>query len=76
VELEPAWAELAQRAAAALGLELAGVDLMLTPQGEPWLVEVNYTPGFRGLEEATGRDIAGLILDYALSGSPGATGAV
>jgi len=76
VELEPAWAGLAQRAAAALGLELAGVDLMLTPRGGPWLVEVNYTPGFRGLEEATGRDIAGLILDYALSPTPGTAGAV
>jgi ribosomal protein S6--L-glutamate ligase len=58
--------ELAVAAAQALGLEIAGVDLMVLPDGRAMVVEANYAPGFRGLEAATGMDIAGLILDYVL----------
>lgn len=56
-------AELALAAAAVVGLEIAGVDLILAAGG-PLVMEVNSTPGFKGLEQATGRDIAGLILDW------------
>lgn len=57
-------ARLALAACRALGLEIAGVDLMDTPQGL-LLLEANYSPGFQGLEQATGLDVAGLILDHA-----------
>ncbi len=57
---------LAVKATQALRLEIAGVDLMIAPDGRIMVVEVNYSPGFRGLESVTGRDIAGLIMDYTL----------
>lgn len=57
---------LALKATSAVGLEIAGVDIMIS-QGEPPLVgEVNYAPGFKALEESTGRDIAGEIIDYVV----------
>lgn len=58
--------DLAQRARQAVGLEIAGVDLMQAPDGSWWLGEVNFTPGFKGLEEATGQDIAVKILEFSL----------
>lgn len=57
--------EMAVAAARALGLTVAGVDLILDASGRTWLIEVNYSPGFRGLESATGLDVAGLILEAA-----------
>lgn len=57
---------LAVAATRALGLDIAGVDLIQTASGELQVIEVNYAPGFRGLESATGLDIAGRIIDYAI----------
>ena len=57
---------LALRACRALGLEIAGVDMLRDGEGRLHLMEVNHSPGFQGLEEATGLDVAGLLLDYAL----------
>jgi ribosomal protein S6--L-glutamate ligase len=64
VDLQPEWEEIALRAADTLGLEIAGVDLIVDQHGEVNVIEVNYTPGFSGLEAATGLDIAGRIIDY------------
>lgn len=58
---------LASRAAQAVGLDIAGVDLILPRHGVPMIVEVNYAPGFRGLESATGIDVADRIVSYVLS---------
>jgi [lysine-biosynthesis-protein LysW]---L-2-aminoadipate ligase len=57
--------ELALRAAEAVGGGVLAVDLMESPRG---LVvhEVNPTPEFKTLAGATGRDIAGRIVDYAV----------
>jgi ribosomal protein S6--L-glutamate ligase len=60
-------AALACRAAAAIGLEIAGIDLMIDAQDRPLVIEANYAPGFQGLEQATGLDIAGKMIDHALS---------
>jgi ribosomal protein S6--L-glutamate ligase len=54
---------LALAAARALGLEVAGVDLMVDPAGRATVGEVNLSPGFRGLEEATGVDAAGAVVE-------------
>jgi ribosomal protein S6--L-glutamate ligase len=54
---------LALRAAAALGLEVAGVDIMQDAGGATVVGEVNLSPGFRGLEEATGVDAAGAMVE-------------
>lgn len=48
----------------ALGLEVAGVDYLESNDG-PKVIEVNASPGFEGLEQATGKDIAGEIVRYA-----------
>ncbi len=66
VHLSAAEADLALRSAAALGLEIAGVDLMIAADGRPVVNEVNYSPGFRMLESATGADVAGAMIDYTL----------
>ena len=66
VTLEPAYVEAALRATSVVGLEVAGVDLLETRAG-PTLLEVNSSPGFEGLERATGLDAAGAIVDRALA---------
>jgi len=66
VELLPEWEEIALKAADALALEIAGVDLIVDEKGKACVIEVNYSPGFSGLEAATGLDIAGRIIDYVV----------
>jgi RimK family alpha-L-glutamate ligase len=55
---------LAVRAAAAVGADYAGVDLLTGRDGTTYVVEVNGIPGWRGLQEATGLDIAGRLVDH------------
>ncbi len=50
------------KAAKAMGLIIAGVDLMRSDRG-PLVLEVNASPGF-GVEKVTGRNVAGAILDH------------
>lgn len=50
------------RAAKAMGLSVAGVDLMRSERG-PLILEVNASPGF-GIEKVTGRNVAGAIIEY------------
>lgn len=57
LELDPQLVDLAQRAAAALDLGVAGVDLLPSCDG-PVIAEVNSSPGLEGLSRATGRDLA------------------
>jgi len=59
----------AVRAAAVLGLGVAGVDLIRSRRG-PLVLEVNSSPGLEGIEEATGVDIAGQIIDFLVAGLP------
>ncbi len=66
VELNEELADMAVRSASAVGLEIAGVDLMVDADGKRFVNEVNYAPGFRGLEAATGKDIAGVMIDYVI----------
>jgi ribosomal protein S6--L-glutamate ligase len=56
--------EAAVQAARVLGLEVAGVDLLESADG-PKVMEVNSSPGFEGLERATGVDVAGAIVEEA-----------
>ncbi|MBW3581808.1 MAG: RimK family alpha-L-glutamate ligase [Euryarchaeota archaeon] len=56
---------VAIQAAAVLGINIAGVDMLMGKDG-PKVIEVNSSPGFEGLEAATGRDIAGDIIDFTI----------
>lgn len=58
----------AVRAAALLGLGVAGVDLIRSRRG-PLVLEVNSSPGLEGIEAATGIDVAGRIVDHVVAGS-------
>jgi ribosomal protein S6--L-glutamate ligase len=63
VELDEEAKTLAVRAAQIMGLRVAGVDLLESEDG-PLVMEVNSSPGLEGIEQATGLDIAGAIIDY------------
>lgn len=54
--------KVAIKAAKAMGLNVAGVDLMRSSRG-PLILEVNASPGF-GIEKITGRNVAGAIIEY------------
>lgn len=54
--------KMAIKAARAMGLNIAGVDMMRSDRG-PLILEVNASPGF-GIEKVTGRDVAGPIIEY------------
>ncbi|HRN90615.1 MAG TPA: 30S ribosomal protein S6--L-glutamate ligase, partial [Candidatus Saccharibacteria bacterium] len=54
--------KVAIKAAKAMGLNIAGVDMMRSNRG-PLVLEVNASPGF-GIEKVTGRDVAGAIIEY------------
>jgi ribosomal protein S6--L-glutamate ligase len=64
IDLSPEQEAIALKAAYAVDLEIAGVDLIVDQKGGVSVIEVNYSPGFKGLESATGLDIAGQIVDY------------
>ncbi|GAA0400181.1 30S ribosomal protein S6--L-glutamate ligase [Cocleimonas flava] len=53
--------KLALDAAKTLGLKVAGVDIIRSSKG-PLLLEVNSSPGLEGIETATGKDIAGMVI--------------
>ncbi|MEE4360213.1 MAG: 30S ribosomal protein S6--L-glutamate ligase [Pseudomonadales bacterium] len=63
VRITPAERQAAIGAANAMGLNVAGVDILRSNHG-PLVLEVNSSPGLRGIEEATGRDVAGMIIDF------------
>jgi len=65
-QLPAAWEELAVRAAAVVGADYAGVDLIPSMDGEVFVLEVNGIPGWRGLRRATGLDVAGAIVDHVI----------
>ncbi len=67
-ELCPEWADLAVRAARAVGTGYAGVDLLPAEDGRILVAEVNGIPGWAGLQRTTTVDIAGMVADHVLEG--------
>jgi ribosomal protein S6--L-glutamate ligase len=63
VELSPNETATAVRAANAMGLEVAGVDLIQSDEG-PMVLEINSSPGLEGIETVSGVDIADLIVKH------------
>lgn len=65
VHLDDEQYEVAIKAARALGLNVAGIDMILTNDG-PVVLEANSSPGFEGLEAATEKDIASNIIRFVI----------
>jgi len=63
IDLTPEECQIAQHAAAAVGLNVSGVDIVRSARG-PLVMEVNSSPGLEGIEGATGIDIAGQIIAF------------
>ncbi|MEQ8218859.1 MAG: 30S ribosomal protein S6--L-glutamate ligase [Arenibacter sp.] len=63
IELTDEEENAAIKAARAMGLGVAGVDMLQSARG-PLILEVNSSPGLEGIEAATGKDIAGLMIKY------------
>jgi ribosomal protein S6--L-glutamate ligase len=63
IKITPEERSTAVRAAQTMGLNVAGVDLLRSNHGAV-VMEVNSSPGLEGIENATGKDIAGIIIDF------------
>ncbi|WP_406661729.1 30S ribosomal protein S6--L-glutamate ligase [Methanolobus sp. ZRKC3] len=63
IKITPEERSTAIRAANIMGLNVAGIDLLRSNHG-PVVMEVNSSPGLEGIEAATGKDIAGMIIEY------------
>ncbi|KLV06582.1 ribosomal protein S6 modification protein [Photobacterium aquae] len=63
IRISPEERKTAVAAAKAMGLSVAGVDLLRSNRG-PLVMEVNSSPGLEGIEGATGKDIAGMIVEF------------
>lgn len=64
ISLPDDWSALAVRAAAAVGADYAGVDLLAGRDGATYVLEVNGIPGWKGLQQATGLDVAARLVDH------------
>lgn len=63
IKITPEERSTAVRSAKAMGLNVAGVDLLRSNHG-PVVMEVNSSPGLEGIETATGKDVAGQIIAF------------
>ena len=63
IKITPEERSIAVRAARIMGLTVAGVDLLRSNHG-PVVIEVNSSPGLQGIESATGKDVAGMMIDF------------
>lgn len=63
VKLTPEERSTAVRSAKKLGLRVAGVDMLRSNHG-PVIMEVNSSPGLEGIEKSSGKDLAGMMVEY------------
>ncbi|WP_344432428.1 RimK family alpha-L-glutamate ligase, partial [Amycolatopsis minnesotensis] len=63
IRITPEERSTAVRAARIMGLNVAGVDILRSNHG-PVVMEVNSSPGLEGIERATGKDIAGKVIEF------------
>jgi ribosomal protein S6--L-glutamate ligase len=63
IKITPEERSTAVRAASIMGLNVAGVDILRSNHGAV-VMEVNSSPGLEGIETATGKDIAGMIIEF------------
>ena len=72
VEPDERLCDIALRAARACGTLVAGVDIVVDRAGEPYVLEANAIPGWRGLARTTGIDIAQRIISFVEQHAQGA----
>jgi ribosomal protein S6--L-glutamate ligase len=58
--------QLARQAANVVQAKIAGVDILIAPDGTPTVLEVNAVPGWKGLAKATSKDIALEVLAFTI----------
>ena len=63
VRITPEERATAVKSAKVMGLNVAGVDLLRSKRG-PVVMEVNSSPGLEGIENSTGKDVAGMIIEF------------
>ncbi|MGB0723082.1 MAG: 30S ribosomal protein S6--L-glutamate ligase [Gammaproteobacteria bacterium] len=63
IRLTPEERSTAVRAAKIMGLNVCGVDILRSNHG-PVVMEVNSSPGLEGIETATNKDVAGMIISF------------
>jgi ribosomal protein S6--L-glutamate ligase len=63
IKVTPEERSTAVRSARIMGLNVAGVDILRSNHG-PVVMEVNSSPGLEGIEAATGKDVAGMMIEY------------
>lgn len=63
IKITPEERSTAVRSARIMGLNVAGVDILRSNHG-PVVMEVNSSPGLEGIERSTGRDVAGMMIEY------------
>ena len=64
VDVSPEIEQVALRAAAAVGADYAGVDVLPARDGSLYVLEVNGIPGWEGLQQATGLDVAAALVRH------------
>jgi len=69
IRITPEERSTAVRAARTIGLNVAGVDILRSNHG-PVVMEVNSSPGLEGIEAATGKDIAGMMIEFIEKNHP------
>lgn len=63
IRLTPEERSTAVRAAGIMGLNVCGVDILRSNHG-PVVMEVNSSPGLEGIENATQKDVAGMVIEF------------
>ncbi len=66
IKITPEERSTAVRAAKHMGLNVCGVDMLRSNHG-PVIMEVNSSPGLEGIEAATGKDVAGQIIEFVVT---------
>ena len=66
IKITPEERSTAVRAAKRMGLNVCGVDMLRSNHG-PVIMEVNSSPGLEGIEKATGKDVAGMTIDFVVA---------
>jgi len=66
IKISKELADIAIRSAKIVGAQWAGVDIMLDKKGNPYIIEINSSPGTEGIEKATKKNIVEMVIDYAI----------